>query len=207
MQFMFEETYEVIESLPLVNASVTHESFSSLEFPPELGLDDEFLDTLKFNRKRATFILENFLKKYPGNAVILSWLACCYGLIGQKRRALAILEENYQKNKAVEVFARADYAIHLIKYQNNHTIVPSLFDDTFNLGKLYPERKLFHITEIMVYYHALGLYFVKEGDLTSAQLLLDTLMHLGCNDVDAAEDIVTALRLAKTKQAMKSSLI
>ncbi len=95
--FDFEESYEVIESLPHVNAPVTHESFPSLDFPLEFGIDDDAINAVRFDHKKATFILEKYLRKYPGNTIMLCWLARCYRSIGQKKGAGCFRREPSKK--------------------------------------------------------------------------------------------------------------
>ncbi len=197
----FEKDDTTTGSLPFVKAQVTHESFDDKILPVELAMDDEARHAIRYDRKRAVFILEKYLRKYPDNSVVISWLSNCYKSIGQKRKAYALIEENYQRN-GNDLFVRSDYAVYQIKYRKNHTIVPSVFDKTFNLDELYPERDMYHVTEIMAFYQALGLYFVCEGKNETATLLVDTLKRLNCHTSEAVEDIEYALHDAKIKQTM-----
>jgi len=195
------EDHIAAERLPFVDALVTNQPFTCEDFPVEVGMDQEVMHAIRYDKKKAAFGLEKYLRKYPGNPVLMSWLSYTYDSIGQKRKAHALLEENYQKNPT-NLFARADYAVYQIKYHKNHLVVPSLFEGNFKLHELYPEQEMFHTAQIMAFYHALGLYFVCEEDFKTATLLVNTLRAIGCENVEAVEDIEYALRDAKIKQAM-----
>ncbi len=203
-EYINNYTNKYVDSVPFVKARVTHESFNLGDLPDELGRDDDMWYNLRYDRRKAVYDLERHLKKHPDNHVLLGWLSNCYKSIGQKRKAHALLEENYQKNPT-ELFPRCDYGVHQIKYHKNHKIVPSLLDETFNLHELYPGRDQFHVTEIMAFYQALGLYFVCEGDYKTAKLLVDTLKDIDCAQTEAVEDIEHALLDVKIKQAMRAN--
>ncbi len=191
------------DSLPFVNASVTDgDADEETTAPAEILGDYEAMEAIRSDQKRAVRILEDYIRKYPGNPVLLCWLSYSYNRIGQKRRSQELLKENYALNPA-HLFVRFDYAVYQIKYHKNHQIVPSLCTNTFNLDELYPERKVFHTAEVSAFYHALGLYFVCRGDLKTAALLVDTLKNIGLERSEAVGDIEYALRAAKIKQMMQ----
>jgi len=200
--FEYDKTVRV-DSLPFVNAPVTDGDANEEATAPAEILDDyEAMDAIRSDQKKAVRILEDYIRKYPGNPVLLCWLSYSYNRIGQKRRSQELLKENDALNPT-HLFVRFDYAVYQIKYHKNHQIVPLLCNNTFNLDELYPERKVFHTAEISAFYHALGLYFVCMGDLKTAALLVDTLKDIDLENSEAVEDIEFALRAAKIKQMMR----
>ncbi len=194
-----------IASLPFVDAPVIRGIADEEEWVPRAVLDDdEVLDAIAHDKKRAVILLEHYLKEYPGNPVLLCWLSYSYSLLGKNRIAHEILEKNYELNPK-HLIVRADYAVYLMKHQKNYDRVPEIFDHEFALDLLYPDRQVFHVIEVSAHYHALGLYFLHKGDSKTVRLLIDAFYEMDEKDSEACCDIEYGLQLLSIRSMMKQT--
>ncbi len=100
--------------------------------------------------------LESLIKEYPLPR-IYNYLSAAYVGAGKIAKANDIIKENYQKNPSY-LFALLNYAELLIKAAN-YDEVEKIFNHKFDLKLLYPERNVFHITEVVSFFGVTGLYF------------------------------------------------
>jgi hypothetical protein len=103
-------------------------------------------------------------KKYPKEPEILNLAASIYFAHHKPRRANACIKLNYRFNPNY-LFAKINYA-DLCLRRKRAKKVPAIFHHTFNLPDLYPERKVFHVSEFRGFMVVMGFYHlaIKNRD-------------------------------------------
>lgn len=97
--------------------------------------------------------------KYPHIPEISNLLTYLYFQKKEIKKGEELIVENY-KNNTEDLFARINYADQCLRH-NKCSQIPEIFDEKFDLKQLYPERKLFHYSEVsgfaivMSFYHFL----------------------------------------------------
>lgn len=113
---------------------------------------------------RAIIELTTLKKLYPHCSEIYNLLSYYYIKKKRLRKANNIIRENYEKNPT-NLLAKINYADLLLRKKDLEA-VEKIFENTYDLRELYPNRKVFYISEFrgfMVLMSFLYLY-KKERD-------------------------------------------
>jgi len=128
----------------------------------------ELYDTLMTRPGEAISPLKKLIKKYPHIPLFYNYLATAYNEIGDFRHADMIILENYKKNPRY-IFAKAHYA-ELCLQRGNLRKIPVIFENKFDLKLLYPERDIFHVSEVAAFTGITGLYYYEIGEMEAAKI-------------------------------------
>ncbi len=126
--------------------------------------------------------LDSLKEKYPEYPRIYNYLAKAYMLVGEPKKMVEVIEENYRRNPDY-LFAKVNYADMCLK-ENALEKIPAIFDHKFNLKLLYPKRNVFHVTEAVAFFGLLGKYFFRINDMEKAKAMLELLEDIDPDDVD-----------------------
>ena len=97
--------------------------------------------------------------KYPHIPEITNLLTYLYFQKKETKKGEALIIENYKTNPK-DLFAKINYADHCLRNKKS-SMIPEIFDEKFDLKLLYPQRELFHYSEVsgfailMSFYHFL----------------------------------------------------
>jgi len=127
-------------------------------------------------------------KKYPEVPQIYNYLTVAYTALEKRVEAEAISRECMQKHPDY-LFARLHMG-QIYLSRGEYEKVPELFQHKYDLGLLYPNRKVFHITEVVGFMGLMGLYFVRKDQPEIAQLYNEILQKI-------APDAPVTKRLSK----------
>lgn len=116
--------------------------------------------------KTSISILENLVEKYPAIPEFNNNLAAAYSIVRKSQKAKLLIEKNYKINPDY-LFAKTSYA-ELLLHRREFDKIPGIFSNKFDLKLLYPNRDVFHITEVVSFYGVLGLYYYKIGKTDQA---------------------------------------
>lgn len=106
-------------------------------------------------------------EQYPHVHQFANYLVIAYSRTHQHELAKQLIEENYRRDLNY-LFARTHYA-ELCLHDGKLAEVATIFDHKFDLKLLYPERKRFHISEVLAFFGVMGNYFVATGDRERAE--------------------------------------
>ncbi len=120
--------------------------------------------------------LEDLANKYPHIPQFSNYLYASYAISGQTTKANNVMKENYKKNPTY-LFALLNYAEYLIN-NGNFDKVADIFKNKFDLTLLYPERNVFHTTEVINFHGVIGLYYAFAGQTDKAEHCLNILRAL-----------------------------
>ncbi|VFN06966.1 MAG: hypothetical protein BECKG1743D_GA0114223_111112 [Candidatus Kentron sp. G] len=145
-------------------------------------------------RKAIPGLLE-WIEKYPDVPILYNYLTAAYSRSGQRRKTKDVIEKNYQRNPDY-LFARLNYANLCIK-KGDYGEIAEIFEYKFDLKLLYPQRKRFHVTEVVGFMSATGVYFFHGGKRELAEKCYEVLERIERNypgNAKAIEPPITQLR-------------
>ena len=120
------------------------------------------------NPKKAIPRLSRLIKKYPDVPLLHNYLSVAYLKIGDFESYEAVVLDSYKKHPDY-LFARVNYA--QICLQRGETEkIPIIFNNKFDLKRLYPHRSEFHVSEFVGFAAVVGVYFVEIGEIEAAKL-------------------------------------
>lgn len=115
--------------------------------------------------------LKKAIAKWPGKALFYNLLQSAYATNNQDRESDSCIKEMFRLFPDY-LFAKISYANMLIDEGKAEKAL-GVFRDKTNLNHLYPERRVFHFSEVASYYGTLCRYYTAIGDID----LADAYMH------------------------------
>ena len=104
--------------------------------------------------------------KYPHIPEITNLLTYVYFQKKEIKKGEELIAENY-KNNPQDLFARINYADHCLRMKKP-SLIPELFEGKFDLKLLYPERELFHYSEISGFAILMSFYYFLQAKRETA---------------------------------------
>lgn len=121
-------------------------------------------------------ILQQLILKYPHIPQLYNFITTAYSLLDDYEMAERFAIESCQIHPEY-LFAKINYA-EICLQKNEYYKIPVIFNQKMNLQLLYPERKEFHLTEVVGFSGVCGIYYCKAGDSLSAESHYQTLKKL-----------------------------
>lgn len=119
------------------------------------------------NPKRAKKEVEAFLQRHPHHPEVMNLLTYLYVSFRKMRKATHLIEENYRHNPDY-LFAKINFADLCLRKKKAHKI-PEIFNYKLNLPELYPNKKMFHISEYRGFMVLMGFYHLAIGKRSTAE--------------------------------------
>ena len=161
--------------IELLEYNITYDPIEGLGVPEEVERELEgFFKQIDVDPEGAIPGLNEMLHRYPNLPQIYNYLTVAYSRIGEHEKAEKIAEENYKKNPRY-LFAKLNYAEICIQ-KNEFDKVPEIFEGKFDIKALYPDRDVFHITEVVSFWGVAGLYFAAIGKEDTARIFYKNLL-------------------------------
>lgn len=139
------------------------ESFSE----EDLGTFLKLYSLANENPREAKKKVELFMKSHTDHPEVLNLLTFLYIACRKIRKADRLIEENYSKNPNY-LFAKINYA-DLCLRRKKPQIIPEIFNKKLNLRELYPNKKMFHISEYRGFMTLMGFYHLSIGKREAAE--------------------------------------
>lgn len=161
---------------------------------------NELMDEAYRPTKKTPERIQRAIAKFPQQPQFYNFLATAYALLDRKTKALEVNRKAYAKFPEY-LYARVALALHETQEGKFEKALHYLGED-LRLEELYPKRKSFHVTEVVNYYKAVGIYHADRGEFDLAE---DTsyLMKQVDRDSQQAEFIskyILSKRIQKTKE-------
>lgn len=150
--------------------TLTWEPGNDAGFPPlepELREEAEELYWAAHQGKSSTIKrLKQLIKQYPHHPSLKNHLTSAYLASRKYKKAFAVNDQclaahpNYlfaQLTKANEFYLYGEF-----------DRMPEILGEAMDLGKRFPDRKIFHISEFLTFYKVTCLYFIETGQLDAA---------------------------------------
>lgn len=146
---------------------------------PELGYDrlpepvkDELErlhdEVLLQKPEDAVTVLKTLIERYPDVPQIYNYLHVAYQQLNDRNNAQRILQETLARFPDY-LFARIAYANACLQ-RGEAEKVPAIFNNEYDLQRLYPERTRFHVTEVLSFCATMAQYFHTLGDFERAEM-------------------------------------
>ncbi|NLI79597.1 MAG: hypothetical protein GX442_24535 [Candidatus Riflebacteria bacterium] len=139
--------------------------------PPPLVRHPEVRDLLETDPAAARRMLEKWLADYPGNPVLVHFLGQLAGAGGDEAEAARLAEENYRACPDY-LFARCDWAMALMRADRDQE-VPGVVGGGFLLPRIFPGRKVFHVSELVAVCQVASRYYARQQKPAVAKRFLD----------------------------------
>lgn len=163
--YSYEITYDLIE-----DSTVPYE------------VRDEMANLFEKSQKAPHVIIERLkelINKYPNVPKLYNFISIAYSQLEDREKSKIYAVKNYENNPDY-LFAKLNYA-EICMHEGNYEKIPEIFDNKFEIKALYPERNVFHITEVVSFMGIVGLYFAHVGKEEQAKLFCENLEQLAPN--------------------------
>ncbi len=122
---------------------------------------------IKNPKKRTIRKLLNLIQKYPKVPQFKNYLTAAYNITGDKKKAYEC--NNWAlKEHPDYVFAKINLAAQYFE-QKEYDKIPEVLGKLMEIHALYPDRKVFHIGEVMAFNKLAVIYFSTIGNLEAAE--------------------------------------
>jgi len=146
---------------------------------------------------RSVQKLKQLMNENPHLPALWNFLFYCYKLSGKVKHANQVNQELVEKFPDY-LFGKIGLAENYLD-KGEYEKIPSLLkNEKFDLRGLYPNRKVFHRSEVRGYHGIVCAYFIEIDDLENAELHLDYLQK-----IDGGHEVVREL----TRQLDYSKLV
>lgn len=111
--------------------------------------------------------LKTIIKKYPHIPHFKNFLTTAYDSLGNKKKA-------YECNKLIQeehpdyLFGKINLAAQYFE-QEEYDKIPEVLGELMEIQALYPDRKVFHVSEMMAFYRLAVIYYSAIGNLEAAE--------------------------------------
>jgi hypothetical protein len=161
--------------LRLISYDITFEPLTEGSPPetPELATRYEELHPGQHEPEQWPLLLpelESLHNKYPDDAKIANYLAALYNLVGRDADTDRISEDLYRRHPDYLFAIIGMITIHLSR--NEVEKAKAILNNRFELSIMYPDRKIFHISEFVAFYNMIVRYHVACGNVDVAQSTL-----------------------------------
>jgi tetratricopeptide (TPR) repeat protein len=139
----------------------------------------EFHSTIPLIREepeKALIVFRDLYERYPGVPPVKSNLIASLYAAGHDDEAEAMALELYSEHPDY-IFAKIIYAEYCLLHDRLDEI-PAIFNNVWDPKLLYPDREVFHVSEVTALIGFMGLYFYAIGQMDLARQYYDYLYNL-----------------------------
>lgn len=165
-------------------------------------INNIYLEVLEKPNQKHLELLEGELAINPNNPQLYSYLANTNIKLGNIDKADEWTELGYKRFPEY-LFGQISYAQTLLQ-KGSSSEVPYVFNNTFDLKTLLPNRKEFHVLEVINFNAIMCLYFTTQGDIASANIYWKVLKEINEREeelVMLAENELMVLKAKILKEA------
>lgn len=156
---------------------------------------------LKTRPKEAAKRFARLYEMYPDHPPILNNLIIAYELDNQSDVAQNLEQILYERFPNY-FFGKIKRALNLFE-QGKHEEIPALFNNAFNIKDLYPERNVFHFSEVQKFSLVMLKYFCRINDLKRALVQYDIIDELSQHNED---DILKVAKFELSRYYEKNTI-
>ncbi|MBF0501372.1 MAG: hypothetical protein HQM09_14625 [Candidatus Riflebacteria bacterium] len=120
--------------------------------------------------------LLRLLEKYPDQPILLGYLANTYKTLQDDARFSEVARNLYEKHPNY-LFGRLLLAEKAFR-DKEYDLMPSYLDGKQDLSFLYPDRKVFHVSEVLGFNSIWALYFWEKGDILKGKIFADIICKI-----------------------------
>ncbi|MEN8138007.1 MAG: hypothetical protein ABFR62_06210 [Bacteroidota bacterium] len=163
----------------------------------EKEIKSVFVEMLEKPSEKHIEYFEKMIKDYPKNPQLYSYLSNTYIKLGRIDLSDKWTEIAFNKFPDY-LFGQISFAQTLLQ-KGEYDKVPEVFHKKTDLKRLLPERKQFHMLEVVNYYSIMCLYFTTQKDIASANIYWNKLKELDEREEELVLLAENELMVAKAK--------
>lgn len=133
-------------------------------------------EVLLQNPKEALDVLRPLIEQYPDLPPLYNYLHIAYQKSGDRTNAQRVLQETLARFPDY-LFGRIAYATDCLQ-RGKAEKVPEIFKGKYELKLLYPERKRFHLSEVLGFCVVMAWYFHTQGEQSRAERYYELMRQL-----------------------------
>lgn len=173
-----------VKKVRLVNYKITYDAMIEPNFSrlPE-QVKERFYDLhdmLKTKPRTVIPELIELIEKYPNVPTLRNNLGVAYSSAGEIEKMEEVTIENCRLNPDY-LFGKLNYA-QLCLMRKEYDKIPEIFNHTFDLKELYPNREEFHISEFVNFMGIMGEYHFHTGNREQTQAIYEMLRKVAPDD-------------------------
>lgn len=180
-----------MQTRKLQNFKITDDPIEPIE-RSEAEKDDISLgyQLAHIGNREAVKEIRRLIEKYPQNPAFKNYLVGAYSISGKQKKAIVVNNELVKMHPDY-LFARTNAVFHLLDDENPDLegAKELLGGDKMDLKSIYPDRDVFHISEVAAYYSAVGRYNLKTGDAEGAEEILGVLLDANLEEHQLTEQL------------------
>jgi uncharacterized protein YecA (UPF0149 family) len=163
----------------------------------------ETFDDVNRKKKSIEGKLYEYIKEYPEIPQFKNRLSTYYELKGNREKAKELKLFTYQQHPDY-LFGKITMALEYY-YENKPEEMLALLGEQLELRALYPQRKIFHISEVMSYYKVAALYLNAVDRTTEAWDLIEKMERTcsGHPDIEVTTRAIMAYNLWNASRRME----
>jgi len=156
----------VLSEYEITDAPLENRHIKRLPAQVQARLDD-LSELAQRHPTQAIPELERLVTTYPQVPTFSNYLSIAYLAAGDREKTEACVRKAYRRHPQY-LFARVNYA-NLCLQKKELGKIPGIFDHTFDLKQLYPQRKRFHLSEFTSFAGLMCRYFcaINERDIAA----------------------------------------
>jgi hypothetical protein len=154
------------------------------------------------NKKNFDKELKDLIEKHPGTPQFMNYLSTYYRNLHNLEMAYEVNQELVNKHPDY-LYGKVNLA-HQYLSEGRAEEVPKILGEYMELGELYPERKTFHVDEVMSFAFAAVRYFAAIGNVEQTKTRVD-LMKKVSPDSTATREAQDELKYLKLKKALDAT--
>ena len=139
----------------------------------------ELHDQSRQEPEKAIPVLEELILQYPRFPILQNYLVVAYTLAGRKEEADHLTRQMYVQFPDY-LHARVTYGRMLID-KGDLPGVAEVLENKLDIKQVFPERDVFHYTEVLQYAGLVAEYFIERGDTITAQPYVTLMEDLDIN--------------------------
>lgn len=186
MERLKKKGFENPENLILVHYKVNFGD-RKRHYPEEVELLCEKCHPLMQSSDLAQYVkpLEELKEKYPEAGIIYNYLINAYAFAGEAQKSYDVMIECFEK------FPKYPNGVITYLYQmierGNIDAAAALFNEKFEIGLMFPERKEFHISEIIAFTVTIFKFYIATNQMDRADQSLARIKDMKAEDKIPAE--------------------
>lgn len=170
--------------------------------PKELSGEIEHLYELVIERVKSSEIkFLQLIEKYPGSPILKNYLSILYKNIGKFEKAKEVTNWLVKEHPGY-LFGRLNKAIEYLE-NKEYEKIPGLMGEHMEIRELYPDREVFHVSEIKAFLGFTIMYYAAIEDIEQAEMRLAELKKVAPENTDIVE-LEELVLYARTKKYLET---
>lgn len=148
--------------------------------------------------------LNELHSKYPGNPMILNYIASGYNHLGMQDRTEELIAKTYEKFPNYLFAQTAQANIYLREGYPEKAL--EVLKGAYTLKQLYPHRTVFHISEVKTFEYFMVRYFCEIGNLEQANFHLQIMQKVLEEDDALLKHVQRVFKKSKVLYKFKAGM-